>query len=126
MDGTIDALTEQNAELAALLTGRSEDEAHLPSACAGWTVSDVVLHLAQTNEIAQASVEHRFFEAAAEFGRSGDTIVNDVDEAAALSVLAERDQPWVKVHERWQQSAESMQDAFRAADPSRARPVGRR
>ena len=64
VDGIIDALTEQNAELAALLTDRSEDEAHLPSACAGWTVSDVVLHLAQTNEIAQASVEDRFSEAA--------------------------------------------------------------
>jgi uncharacterized protein (TIGR03084 family) len=118
VDEIIDALTEQNAELAALLTGRSEDDAHLPSACAGWTVSDVVLHLAQTNEIAQASVEHRFFESAMGFGGSGDTIVSNVDEWADLSVAAERDQPWAKVRERWEESVENLLDAFRAGNPS--------
>lgn len=118
MHGIIEALTEQNAELAALLTGRSEDDAHLPSACAGWTVSDVVLHLAQTNEIAQASVENRFFDAAMGFGGSGDTIVSNVDEWADLSVAAERDHPWAKVRERWEESVENLQDAFRAGDPS--------
>ncbi len=56
MEAIVDALTEQNAELAGFLAGRSEDEAHQPSACEGWTVSDVVLHLAQTNQVAQASV----------------------------------------------------------------------
>jgi uncharacterized protein (TIGR03084 family) len=118
VDGISDALAEQNAELAEQLTGRSEDEAHLPSACAGWSVSDVVLHLAQTNEIAQASVENRFFDAAMGFGGSGETIIGNVDEWADLSVAAERDHPWAKVRERWEQSVENLQDAFRAGDPS--------
>jgi uncharacterized protein (TIGR03084 family) len=114
----IDALAEQNAELAGYLAGRSEDEARQPSACAGWTVSDVVLHLAQTNEIAQASVENRFFEAAADFAGTADTNLNNVDEWAELSVAEERDEPWEKVHARWEQSAENLQQAFRAGNPS--------
>src|SRR6476619_362955 len=118
MDGIIDALTEQNAELAAMLAGRSDDEAHLPSACTGWSVSDVVLHLAQSNESAQASVENRLFEGAMDFGGLGDTVVGDVDEWVELSVAAERGQPWAKVRERWEQSVENLQDAFRAGDPS--------
>ena len=88
MDGIVDALAAQNAELAGLLAGRTEDEAHQPSACAGWSVSDVVLHLAQTSEVAQASVENRFFEAATGYGGSGDTIVSNVYEWADLSVAA--------------------------------------
>lgn len=118
MDGIIDALAEQNAELAGMLAGRSDDEAHLPSACAGWSVSDVVLHLAQSNEIAHASVENRLFEGAMDFGGLGDTVVGDVDEWVELSVAAERGQPWAKVRERWEQSVENLQDAFRAGDPS--------
>lgn len=118
MDAIVDALAEQNAELGAYLDGRSEDEAHRPSACAGWTVSDVVLHLAQTNEFALASVEHRFPEATGEFGQLANNETDNVDVVAEWSVAQERDQPWEKVHERWQQSVASLQDAFRAADPS--------
>ena len=118
MDAIVDAFAAQNAELDGYLRGRSEDEAHQPSACEGWTVSDVVLHLAQTNEVAQASVEHRFFEAAEEFAGTRNINFGNVDEWAELSVDAERDRPWAKVYERWAQSATNLQDAFRDADPS--------
>ncbi len=118
MDGIVDALAAQNAELDGYLRDRSEDEAHQPSACEGWTVSDVVLHLAQTNEVAQASVEHRFFEAAEEFAGTRNVNFTNVDEWAELSVDAERDHPWPKVYERWSQSATNLEAAFRAADPS--------
>ena len=49
----------QQAELIALVEGRGEDELLAPSRCDGWTVADVLLHLAQTNEMAVASVEGR-------------------------------------------------------------------
>jgi uncharacterized protein (TIGR03084 family) len=117
MDEIVDALAEQNAELADLVSGRSEDEAHRPSACAGWSIADVVLHLAQTNEFAQASVEGRVPGFVTSVVHGGAKEVNNVDEVANLSVAAERDQPWAKVHDRWQESVSSMQDAFRAADP---------
>lgn len=122
MDAIVDALAEQNAELAKLLLGRSEDEARRPSACEGWSVADVVLHLAQTNEIALASVEGRFPEAAMQYARSGDTQVDNVDTAAELSVAHERGRPWADVHERWLVSVDTLQDALRTADP-RARVI---
>jgi uncharacterized protein (TIGR03084 family) len=126
MDAIVDALADQNAELASLLAGRSEAEARQPSACEGWSVADVVLHLAQTNEMARASVEGRLFAAAADAGwMTSDTRaaaetngLDPIDAAADLSVARERDQPWVQIHDRWQESVVTMQDAFRAADPS--------
>ncbi len=118
MDAIVGALAEQNAELAAYLDGRSEDEAHQPSACEGWSIADVVLHLAQTNEFALASVEHRFPEATGSFGPLENNETDNVDVVAEWSVVQERDQPWPKVHERWQQSVDTLQDAFRAGDPS--------
>ncbi|MGZ8646957.1 MAG: maleylpyruvate isomerase family mycothiol-dependent enzyme, partial [Actinomycetota bacterium] len=118
MEAIVDALAEQNAELAGLLSGRSEEEALQPSACEGWTVNDVVLHLAQTNEIAQASVEGRFFDAATGFGGTGGAPVHSVDDWAELSVDAERSVPWSQVRERWERSVQGMEAAFRAGDPS--------
>ena len=52
------ALDEQNAELSELLTSSLSigdgSGWQRPSLCDGWTVADVVLHLAQTNELAAA------------------------------------------------------------------------
>ena len=56
----IDALVEQQAELDGLVAGLDEAGWQRPSACAGWSVSDVVLHLAQTQEMALGSVQGRF------------------------------------------------------------------
>ena len=53
------ALEEQHAELAGLLEGLDDDGWAAPSRCEGWTVADVVLHLAQTDEMALASAEGR-------------------------------------------------------------------
>jgi uncharacterized protein (TIGR03084 family) len=125
MDAIVDALAEQNAELAGLLAGRSEDEARQASACAGWTVADVVLHLAQTNELARASVEDRlpdlFVAAAADPGWlvdvGSDPAVDPLDAMVDETVARERDRPWAEIHDRWQESAAAMQAAFRAADP---------
>ena len=60
----IDALVEQQAELDGFVAGLDEAGWQRPSACAGWSVSDVVLHLAQTQEMALGSVQGRFGEVA--------------------------------------------------------------
>jgi uncharacterized protein (TIGR03084 family) len=118
VDAIVDALSEQAAELGALLADRGDEEAARPSACAGWSVADVVLHLAQTNELALASVRGTFPELAAEFAAGGHPAGADpVDAAADLSVERERDQPWPAIHARWCTSAATLEDAFRAADP---------
>ena len=51
------ALAEQHAELRGILESLTPDQWNAPSSCAGWTVSDVVMHLAQTDEIAVASLD---------------------------------------------------------------------
>ena len=60
MQSVLTALGEQHAELAALLDAMDDAEWLLPTRCEGWTVADVVLHLAQTDELALASVNGRF------------------------------------------------------------------
>ena len=51
-------------ELAALLEDLSDAGWGAPTRCEGWDVADVVLHLAQTDELAVASATGRFAEAA--------------------------------------------------------------
>ncbi|MEY2588161.1 MAG: hypothetical protein QOJ67_145, partial [Acidimicrobiaceae bacterium] len=60
MDEVIAALADQQAELSGLLSGLDETGWQRASRCDGWTVADVVLHLAQTNELAVGSATGRF------------------------------------------------------------------
>src|SRR5207245_2894880 len=48
MDAILTALAEQQAELLGLLAPLDDSGWQRPSACEGWTVADVVLHVAQT------------------------------------------------------------------------------
>jgi hypothetical protein len=59
MKAVIDALADQHAELDALLGGLDERgwQRDVPD-CPGWTVGDVVLHLAQTDELVRTAEEH--------------------------------------------------------------------
>ena len=57
MDGIVDALEAQQAELTGLLEGLDDAGWARPSPCEGWDVADVVLHLVQTNVMAQASLD---------------------------------------------------------------------
>ncbi|MEY2472786.1 MAG: hypothetical protein QOK28_2115, partial [Actinomycetota bacterium] len=59
MNEILAALAEQQAELDGLIGALDSTAWSNPSRCDGWSVSDVVLHLAQTNEMALASLEHR-------------------------------------------------------------------
>lgn len=72
MEAITTALAAQQAALSGLLVGLDEPEWHRDSRCAGWTVADVVLHLAQTNELALGSITGRFAEAMDELTRVSD------------------------------------------------------
>ena len=58
------ALTEQHRELDQALAGLTGNDWALVSRCLGWTIADVVLHLAQTDELAVASGAGRLDEVA--------------------------------------------------------------
>jgi uncharacterized protein (TIGR03084 family) len=106
LDDIVAAFAQQNAELAGLLAGADDDGWRRPSRCEGWTVADVVLHVAQTNEMAVASVEDRFGEYLESVARSLSGPSADVDEGADLMVAAERDQPPEAIGDRWQTAAD--------------------
>lgn len=79
-------------------------------------MADVVLHLAQTDELAVASVEGRFDDALIELaaGRGGAT---SVDDGADALVERERGQPPDAVRARWEQAARMLRQRVEAADP---------
>ncbi len=87
-----------------------------PSACEGWSVADVLLHLAQTNEAAVASARDEL--AGASGWLWGETRPSDVDAAADAAVATERGAGGAEVRARWDRSARDMVAAFDAVDPA--------
>ena len=118
MDAIVAALREQHAELAGLLADLDEHDWQRPSPCEGWSVADVVLHLAQTDELALASTRGHLVETAAEL-TGGLGCANDVDEGAAHMVSRERGQPGAAVRDRWQTGADELRRVLGESDPSR-------
>lgn len=116
MDTIVAALAEQQAELAAVLDGLDGGGWATPSRCEGWTVADVVLHLAQTNEMAIGSVQGRFAETTAALA-GGIRPAGSIDEGADLMVARDRGAPFAAVHDRYRRSAETLCEGLRACDP---------
>ena len=115
MDSVIEALDAEQRGLAALVDVLDRDGLSRPSACSGWTITDVLLHLAQTNELAVASVAQRFADAVGSAPPVGE--VSSVDEWADAVVDAERGTDPVVVRDRWAASAATQVQVFAACDP---------
>jgi uncharacterized protein (TIGR03084 family) len=116
MRDIVDAWADQQSELAGLLDGLDVDGWSRPSPCEGWSVADVVLHLAQTNEMAIGSVDRRLDEVLADL-TAGLPPTADIDEGAGAMVEAQRRIGPVAVHERWQRSVQELAERWRATDP---------
>ncbi len=116
IDPIVTALAQQQDELSGLLAGLSDDDWALPSRCDGWSVSDVVLHLAQTHEMALASLQGTLAEAATKIG-SGVT-GSSVDEMADGAVARERGAPTAAIRDRWTADADAVRSAFESFDLS--------
>ena len=116
MDDAVVALRAQQDELAGYVTDAGAADLLRPSRCDGWTVADVLLHLAQTNEMAVASVEGRlqqYVDAVA----SGLSQAGSIDDWAGALVDLERGDP-VEARDRWAASADAQAAAFAACDPT--------
>jgi uncharacterized protein (TIGR03084 family) len=115
----LDALASQQAELTGLLVDLDERGWARPSRCEGWSVSDVVLHLAQTNEMAIGSATGTYTEALTRLtaglapGGSG-----NVDDGADLMVAHERGTPPADVLARWRDGAATLLRVLSEIDPS--------
>jgi uncharacterized protein (TIGR03084 family) len=111
------ALASQHAELAELIDGCTNDDWERPTRCEGWDVAAVLVHLAQTDEYATASVHgdldrfrHGFL------GNRGRQTVS-VDDAAAAQVDADRGAGGDAIRQRWHDASQAMRAALDAADP---------
>ena len=112
------ALDEQDDELDGILAGLDDAGWAQPSRCPGWSIGDVVLHLAQTDEMGRASAERRLSERAARFGNApGIPADASVDDLAGLAVEAERGRPPAEIHQRWRQARAAQAKALAACEP---------
>jgi uncharacterized protein (TIGR03084 family) len=118
VDEIVAALAAQDEALAGLLTGCSDDDWHRPSPCEGWDVADVVLHVAQTNELAIASIEGDF-PAMAERLAGDEARPGNVDDAAGVMVEQERGATPGEIFDRWHSTASRFLELADATDLSR-------
>jgi uncharacterized protein (TIGR03084 family) len=119
------ALREQHDELVALL-GSLEDENAWSVAvtrCPGWSVADVALHLAQSDELALASVNGTWPEVVATLMDGVHPAGTTVDDTIDAMVAAQRGaQAGRATGERAVAAARALDDAVAGADPHRRVP----
>ena len=118
MQAILNALEAQHAELAALLEPLDDAGWERPTRCEGWNVSDVVLHLAQTDVLALASAEGRFAEGLNVLA-GGTQPQGNVDDGAAAMVASERGVSNGELLNRWRTGAMALRAALAAGDPHR-------
>lgn len=109
-----DDLAAEQDRLEELLDGLDEAQWLSPSSAAGWTVADVVLHLAQSEEGVRASVSDAGHDLRPASGAT-------VGEAMDRLVRAERTAP-AEAFRRWREARRAAVAALRSADPGR--PLG--
>lgn len=123
MNAVTRALREQHAELDGLLTGLDGTAWDTPVPdCPGWRVSDVVLHLAQTDELVGASAERGFAEAARRMVGDGGPLGATVDVQVGLLVDLQRGAPGPAVHARWRAASAALRDLLDGIDPRQPMP----
>lgn len=127
MSGVYDELAAFEAEATALdglLGDLTPAEWDHPSACAGWSVTDVVLHLAQSEEGVIAAFDHGDASRpyAPYLDHLGDTDGDGaVDALVGAAVVAERAEPEV-VWARWRAAHAGVRDRLSSADPHQRVP----
>ncbi|WP_433518832.1 maleylpyruvate isomerase family mycothiol-dependent enzyme [Nonomuraea sp. CA-143628] len=117
MTDIFDDLKAEYEQLDVVLAGLTPAEWSHPSAAEGWTVSDVVLHLAQTEELAAASLageDVTIRREPATDGEPGRESGRGVDAAADAMVAAQRDIAPADLLARWRRAAFATPAALRA------------
>jgi uncharacterized protein (TIGR03084 family) len=106
-------LVAEQERLEDILTELADDAWFSPSAAPGWTVADVVLHLAQTEEAVVQTTSGG--PEPASFRGDGLTL----DDAMDRQVRAERTGP-ARIFQRWRTARRDAVAALRNADPQRS------
>lgn len=115
MDDIVAALDDQQVELDEILRSFDDDAWASPSRCDGWTKSDVILHLAQTNEMAIGSLTGTYDKVLEGFLHGLD-FASNVDDGAGLMVDKERGAAADEVYARFRGTVERLMGLFWKAD----------
>jgi uncharacterized protein (TIGR03084 family) len=111
-----DDLVAEQDRLEAILDEFDDAAWGTESGAAGWTTADVVLHLAQTEEMVVASARGQRFELGSRGDAGAGAGAETLDEAMDRTVRAERAAP-AAVFERWRTARRAAVAALREADP---------
>jgi uncharacterized protein (TIGR03084 family) len=106
-----DDLGAEQGRLESILAGLDEAQWTSPSGAEGWTVADVVLHLAQSEEAVQATMTGGDLRTGI-FAATGNTI----EDRAEAAVRAERAAPG-EVFGRWRRASRAAMAALTGGDP---------
>jgi uncharacterized protein (TIGR03084 family) len=107
-------LDAEQARLENLLAGLTLEQWAQPSAAQGWTITDVVIHLAQTEEAVAASLAS---DARADLWQRDGALDDAVDAAVRAQAAAPQE-----VFDRWRTARRASVAALRQADPQRRVP----
>jgi uncharacterized protein (TIGR03084 family) len=111
VDPLVEALVAEQLELKGHLEALSEAQWQAPTRCEGWDVTDVVIHLAQSDEMAVGSARGQFAEVLAGLAEGLGT-AGSVDEGVAFMVARQRGVGTAELFERWWSTANSLVEAL--------------
>src|SRR2546423_12397196 len=102
------ALASQHAELAELIDRCMSGDWERPTRCVGWDVAAVLLHLAQTDELATTSAKGELDGFRNGFLGNLEERTLSVDEAAAAQVDVDRAAGGDAIRTRWHDASHAM------------------
>jgi len=118
MDPVVGDLVDQQDELGNILQTLDVAQWSTQTRCVGWTVSDVVLHLAQSDQMAIDSLNGHLGHGTAERA-AGSPRPTNVDELVASMVERERGLSPKRLLMRWTQTADNLIGTLNRMDLSR-------
>ncbi len=121
--GIFEDLAAEQERVEKILAGLDEGQWLAESGCAGWTIADVVLHLAQSEEAVEATAAHGHLRAGLGPVLGNTVAGNTVEERADAAVRMERPvlpSGPAEVFGRWRRARQAALAALRAADPDQA------
>jgi uncharacterized protein (TIGR03084 family) len=118
VDPEVEDLAAEHLELKGMLDSLSDPELQSPTRCEGWDVTDVLIHLSQSDEMAVGSAQGRFGEVLSELtqGLQGG---GSIDEGVAVMVARARGGPSADLIGRWWSTANRLVEALDGMDLSK-------
>ena len=108
-----DLMAAESARLDAFFSAASDGDWQKPSRCAGWSLRDLLAHLASTEDYNQACLDGTVQQFLADVGAKGAV---DLASANEIGIRELDDRTPAQILERWRTHSAQTRDAFRARD----------